>query len=159
MKLLFENWRHYLKESESQGDPGISQATLNKLDPPQEEKLSVNQLNKMDLKYIPEWNDWTTMDLDFQERIKKYAEITQTKGVSGMPSIRFMDNQLEDGGHRINAIYYLDHQDPNKEWLEQKLPIAFYTSTVDWKELEKEDPYAFMRKSQAAKHIEDTTTR
>jgi hypothetical protein len=159
MKLLFENWREYLKESEEQGDPGIPHTTLNKLDPPQTENLSVNQLNQMDLKYLPESNEWTILDPDFQERIKKYAEMTQTQGVGGMPPIRFMDSRLEDGGHRINAIYYLDHQEPVKGWLDQKLPVALYTSNVDWKELEKEDPYAFMRKSQAAKHIEDTITR
>jgi len=161
VKLILENWKKFLEEEEEKpskttGDPGIPEETLNKLPKPAKKKLSINELNEMDLKYIPQDDEWEHMEKEFQDRIRDYAEYTKEHGVSEMKPIRFVDNQLEDGGHRINMMYYLDRQEPDGRWLDYKLPVAFYTTEVDWEELEKKDRFAFLMKTVAAKHIEDT---
>lgn len=132
-------------------DTGIPDTVLRQL-AFENHRLSLKQLSKMQLKFLPTIEDFNQNSKDYLNTIERYAAYTIKNGLESMPPIRFMDGRLEDGGHRINTIFYLALKD-GKKWLNKKLPVRFYKTKINWKELEKKDPAAFMNKQRAARYI------
>jgi hypothetical protein len=134
----------------STGDIGISDVLLSKL-PVQNKMVSLEQLYKMDLKFLPDGED-LNYEGDYLNNIKKYADYTKIHGVKNMPPIRFMDSRLEDGSHRLNTLLLLSKENP--KWLKVLISVQFFTSGINWEDLEKKDPNAFISKSKAGKYIQ-----
>jgi len=79
---------------------------------------------------------------DVTKKVLEYGEYLKSnpESVSKLPPIKVIDNKLDDGAHRISAIYLLDQllDRNNPYWDDVQLQVDFYTTSSEEEILKEE---------------------
>lgn len=146
-KLLKEQLRSVPKSGESSGKPANFKDGSR---PIKTEFLTLAEIIN-NVKEIPYYKEVLDDVLNGDEswsvtkKVKEYAEymIKNPTSLNNLPAIIVVDNKIQDGAHRISALYLIQkllNKNNNKFWSELKIKVEFWNSN----DLEKGD-YTFIK--------------